>query len=185
MCAPAAPLIFDDFSPTNRLDETLLVSIWELGEAFGPVLTASLSKMCGRALFYHGENVLFCIFSVASAVSSNMEMLIVFPFFNGIAVASVVLNPSIIGDMFITEQRGSAMSIMTLAPLLGPVLGPVAGGYISKSIGWRWLFWLAAIFAAAIEIGFVLFFPGNVQSSNFATQGDDYEERDWRPVVAV
>ena len=68
MCAPAAPLIFNDFSPTNRLDETLLVSIWKLGEAFGPVLIAPLSKMCGRALIYHGANMLFCIFSVASAV---------------------------------------------------------------------------------------------------------------------
>ena len=114
--------------------------------------------MYGRAPVYHGANILFCIFSLASGVSSNMNMLVAFRFFNGIAVASVVLNPSIIGDMFITEQRGSAMSIMTLAPLLGPVLGPVAGGYISQSIGWRWLFWLAAIFAAAIEIGFAFFF---------------------------
>ena len=158
MCAPAAPLILKDLSSRNQIDETLLVSIWELGEAFGPLLIAPLSEMYGRAPVYHGANVLFCIFSVASAVSSSMDMLIVFRFFNGIAVASVVLNPSIIGDMFITEQRSSAMSILTLAPLLGPVLGPVTGGYISKSIGWRWLFWLAAIFAAAIEIGFVFFF---------------------------
>ena len=157
-CAPAAPLILKDLSSSNQIDETLLVSIWEFGEAFGPLLIAPLSEMYGRAPLYHGANVLFCIFSVVSAVSSNMDMLIVFRFFNGIAVASVVLNPSIIGDMFITEQRGSAMSILTLAPLLGPVLGPVTGGYISKSIGWRWLFWLAAILAAAIEFGFAFFF---------------------------
>ena len=158
MCAPAAPLISKNFSSVSQLDQTLLVSIWELGEAFGPLLIAPLSEMFGRAPVYHAANILFCVFSIASAVSSNMNMLIAFRFFNGIAVASVVLNPSIIGDIFITEQRGSAMSIMTLAPLLGPVLGPVAGGYISQSIGWRWLFWLAAIFAAAIEIGLALFF---------------------------
>lgn len=46
-------------------------------------------------------------------------MLIAFRFFNGIAVASVVLNPSIVGDMFIVEERGNAMSILTVAPLLG------------------------------------------------------------------
>lgn len=158
MCAPAAPLILKDFSSTDRLYETLLVSIWEMGEAFGPLLIAPLSEMYGRAPVYHSANVLFCIFSAASALSKDLNMLIVFRFFNGITVASVVLNPSIIGDMFITEQRGSAMSILTLAPLLGPVLGPVIGGYLSQSIGWRWLFWLAAIVAAAIEIVFAFFF---------------------------
>lgn len=158
MCAPAAPLILRDFSSTDQLYETLLVSIWELGEAFGPLLIAPVSEMYGRAPVYHSANVLFCNFSIASALSKNLNMLIVFRFFNGITVAFVVLNPSIIGDMIITEQRGSAMSILTLSPLLGPVLGPGTGGYVSQSIGWRWLFWLAAIFAAAIEIVFAFFF---------------------------
>lgn len=158
MCAPAAPLILKTFSSTDRINETLLVSIWELGEAFGPLLIAPLSEMFGRAPVYHSANMLFCIFSIATAVSSNVDMLIAFRFFNGVAVASIVLNPSIVGDMFVTEQRGNAMSIMTLGPLLGPVLGPVAGGYISQPIGWRWLFWLAAILAGAVEIGFGIWF---------------------------
>lgn len=85
-------------------------------------------------------------------------MLLVFRFFNGVDVASIVLNPSIFGDIFVAEQRGSAMLIVTLGPLLGPVLGPVAGGYISQSIGWSWLFWLTAILAAAVEIGFGILF---------------------------
>lgn len=40
---------------------------------------------------------------------------------------------------------------------LGPVLGPIIGGYIAQSITWRWVFWLAAILAGAIEAFFILF----------------------------
>ena len=138
--------------------QTLLVSIWELGEVFGPILIAPLSELVGRAPVYNGANILFCVMSLVSGFSSNMSMLIAFRFLNGIAVASVVLNPSIVGDMFIIEERGSAMSILALAPLLGPVLGPIAGGYLSQTIGWRWVLWLAALFAAVIEIAFAILF---------------------------
>lgn len=85
-------------------------------------------------------------------------MLIAFGFLAGLSVASVTLNPSIVGDLFIMEERGSAMAIMGLVTVLGPILGPVIGGYTSQRINWRWTFWLAAIMAAVLEIGFTLLF---------------------------
>jgi MFS family permease len=45
-------------------------------------------------------------------------------------------------DMFRVEQRGAAMAVWSLGPLLGPVIGPVAGGYLSAAKGWRWVFWV-------------------------------------------
>jgi MFS family permease len=39
------------------------------------------------------------------------------------------------------------MAIWSMGPLLGPVLGPVAGGFLVKAKGWRWVFWIIAIFA--------------------------------------
>ena len=96
--------------------------------------------------------------SLVSGFGSIMSMLIAFQFLNGIAVAFVVLNPSIVGDMVITEERGSAMSILVFAPLLGPVLGSVAGGYLSQTIGWRWVLWLTALSEAVIEIAFTILF---------------------------
>ncbi|KAF6224762.1 hypothetical protein HO133_009956 [Letharia lupina] len=158
MCAPAAPLILREFSSNNQLYQTLLVSIWELGEAFGPLFIAPLSEIYGRAPVYNAVNILFCIFSIAGAVSTNMHMFIAFRFLNGITVGAIVLNPCIVGDLFVTERRGNAMAIEGIAPLIGPVLGPVIGGYVSQAIGWRWLFWLAAIFAGVTEIGFLAFF---------------------------
>ncbi|CAD6576751.1 MAG: hypothetical protein ASARMPRED_007868 [Alectoria sarmentosa] len=158
MCAPAAPLILREFSSNNQLYQTLLVSIWELGEAFGPLFIAPLSEIYGRAPVYNAVNIFFCIFSIAGAVSTNIHMFIAFRFLNGITVGAIVLNPSIVGDLFVTEKRGNAMAIEGIAPLIGPVLGPVIGGYVSQAIGWRWLFWLAAIFAGVTEIGFLALF---------------------------
>jgi len=43
------------------------------------------------------------------------------------------------------EERGVAMSIWSFGPLWGPVLGPIAGGFLTQSIGWRWIFWVITI----------------------------------------
>lgn len=158
MCAPAAPLIIRDFGSSSQIKKTLIVSIWELGEACGPLLVGPMSEIFGRAPIYHIMNASFCVFSIACAVSRDTDMLIAFRFLNGFSVASIVLNPPIIGDLFVTEERGSAMSIMGLAPLLGPVLGPIVGGYLAQSIGWRWVFGLAAILAGVVECAFIVCF---------------------------
>ena len=158
MCAPANDLILSSFRSTNSLYATLIVSIWELGEAFGPLLIAPLSEMFGRVYVYNAANILFIICSVIAALSVNLDMLVAFRFFNGVAVASVVLNPSIIGDLFVQERRGKAMALINLPPLLGPVAGPIIGGYLARAKGWRWVFWFSTLVAGACECFFLAFF---------------------------
>lgn len=41
--------------------------------------------------------------------------------------------------MWHPEERGKAIAIYSLAPLLGPVIGPVCGGWISERSTWRWV----------------------------------------------
>jgi len=56
---------------------------------------------------------------------------------DGLAVATNVLVPAIIGDMFVSEQRGAAMSGIFLAPLFGGALGPAIASAVAASAGWR------------------------------------------------
>ncbi|KAI1649923.1 MFS multidrug transporter [Daldinia loculata] len=156
ICAPVAPQILAEFSETNDFYITFIVSVWELGEIFGPLIVAPLSELYGRLYIYHAGNILSIIFSAACALSTNIQMLVAFRFLNGLAVVSTALNPSIVGDLFRVEQRGSAMSIVGLATMLGPVVGPIIGGYLGGAVGWRWCFWLITILCGFLEIGFLL-----------------------------
>ena len=60
--------------------------------------------------------------------------------------------------MFIQEERGQAMSVMNLPPLLGPTLGPIIGGHLTSAKGWRWSFWLTAILASLGALSVLLIF---------------------------
>lgn len=157
ICAPAAPQILAEFHSNNALYSTLLVSIWEIGEIFGPLVIAPLSELYGRLVVYQTANLLFIIFSIAGALSVNINMLIAFRCLNGLTVASTTLNAGTVADMFILEQRGTAMAIMGFSPLIGVITGPIIGGYLTEAKGWRWTFWIVTIITGAIEAAFILF----------------------------
>lgn len=124
----------------DRTAAVLFVTIWELGEATGPLFLAPLSELYGRFVVYNIANCFFIAGIVLTALSQNIKLLIFARFLTGSAVAGSfadclsrnsgtdsrqanVLNPSIIGDMFPSETRGAAMSAVMLAPLVGGALG--------------------------------------------------------------
>ncbi|KAF3388089.1 hypothetical protein DPV78_012028 [Talaromyces pinophilus] len=150
---PAVPLILHEFNmSSDSLDSTLLVSIWDLGEVAGQFLVGPLSERYGRMPVFHAGNVFFILCSVAAALSTNMSMLVVFRFLNGVAVTSITLGPSMVGDVFQKEQRGTAMSITIAVPLMGPYIAPIVGGYVADALGWRWIIWLLAIIVAVVTV---------------------------------
>lgn len=69
------------------------------------------------------------------------------------SVAPLTIGAGSVSDMFRAENRGVAMSLWSVGPLLGPTVGPIAGGFLSDALGWRWIFW---VLAAAIGILSVL-----------------------------
>lgn len=159
---PVANIIVGDLdgsdSAASGSAAVLLVTIWELGEAAGPLFIAPLSEVYGRLPVMHTANVFFLALTVLSALSPTTTVLIVARALTGVAVASNVLSPAIVGDMFPSEQRGAAMSLVQLAPLTGGAVGPAVAGAISQTAGWRRSIWMSAGLAAACEVAFVLFF---------------------------
>lgn len=158
LCLPAAPQILRSFHTKNNLYITIIASIWELGEAVAALLTAPLSEIFGRAPVYNVTNTMFVVFSVASGLSTSPGMLIGFRFLNGMGDASISLNSSIAGDLFIQEERGLPIAILSFPPLIGPVVGPIIGGYLTEAGGWRWAFWFSAITGGVFELIFFFIF---------------------------
>ena len=112
MCAPAIPAILSEFHSESFAYQTLLVSIWELGEVVGPFLLASSSELYGRLPVYHFATMLFIVFSVACTTSTSLPILIAFRFLIGMTPPTGTLNSPIIADMFPKERRGHAISMV-------------------------------------------------------------------------
>lgn len=114
---------------------------------------APLSELYGRLMPYHITNVLFTIFTVGSALSPSIPALIVFRLLCGMEASAVLnLGGATVADLFIQEERGLAMAVWTFGPLLGPAIGPVLGGYVTETLGWRWVFWIVAILVSRYQV---------------------------------
>jgi multidrug resistance protein len=189
MFAPGVEGVLVEFHSTSITLASFVVSIYVLGYCIGPLFVAPLSEMYGRAPVYHVSNVLYLIFTVACAVSSSLPMLIVFRFFAG-AVGStpISIGGGTFGDLFRVEERGAAISIWAMGPLLGPVVGPVAGGFLAEAAGWRWIFWLItiavglyAILIAATERLANQLLGGNIDCHNVCVSPGDLRNHAAQP----
>ncbi|KAF2842930.1 MFS general substrate transporter [Patellaria atrata CBS 101060] len=150
--APGVPEVMEDFNTTDQQLATFVVSVYVLGFAFGPLVIAPLSEMYGRLPLYQATNALFVVFSIACAVSSSMDMLVVFRFFMGlVGSAPLTIGAGTINDLMPVERRGGATAIWAMGPLMGPVVAPIAGGYLTEAKGWRWVFWVIVIVSGGIN----------------------------------
>lgn len=142
-----------DGTPTaNQKSSVLMVTIWELGEAAGPLLVGPLSELFGRKVVLNTANSFFIAATVFAACSQSTHALIAARFLTGAAVSTNVLNPAIIGDIYLAEQRGSGLSLLFLAPMIGGAIGPAISGAIAETLGWRSVLWLAAALALSTQI---------------------------------
>lgn len=157
---PVASSIVEDLDGKHASSSTsaLLVTIWELGEAAGPLLIAPLSEVFGRYPVMNGCNIAFISATILAVSSQSSILFIAARMLTGLAVASNVLNPAIIGDMFESEKRGSAMSLIMLAPLIGGAIGPAISGAIAQTMGWRMILVIATGLAVLCELLFLTCF---------------------------
>ena len=145
----------------GRIDKSasvLLVTIWELGEAIGPLIQAPCSELFGRYPVYNLANVLFIGATLLAVLSQTVSLFISARFLTGLAVASNVLAPAIVADIFPSEQRGTAMSLIMFAPLTGGAIAPTIAGAIVQSSSWRNVLWMSIGLAGACELAFLTLF---------------------------
>jgi len=107
------------FNQGNPELESFVVSIYILGFVFGPLIVAPLSELYGRSYILHVTNVVFFVFNIACAQSTNLAMFIVFRFLVGLmACTPLTLGGGFIADLMTTEHRARALTIWTMGPLL-------------------------------------------------------------------
>ncbi|KAB8067138.1 major facilitator superfamily domain-containing protein [Aspergillus leporis] len=156
--APGVPEVLKEFHTDNSSIASLMISIYVMGSAVGPLILTPITEMSGRLPVTHGANILFMVAAIVCASSIDMSMLIVSRLVMGIASSvPVTVGGGFVADMMPMERRGTAMTIWTVGPLLGFVIGPIFGGYMVENIGWRWTIWLEAILGGFIVIASLVF----------------------------
>jgi len=133
----------------------LTLSSYLIGFALGQILYGPVSDRHGRRPVLIGALVLYCLASLACALSSSIEMLIVARFVQGVGGSGgIVLARAVVRDIFTGVRAGREMSLIGSVTGLAPVLAPIAGGALQSAFGWRAIF-ITLVVAGLIGITIV------------------------------
>lgn len=141
-----------DFDVSSTI-VNLSVAFYMLAMSIFPLWWSSFSETLGRRTIYLSSFFLNIVFSLCSGLSINITMLIVFRVLSGGAAASVqAVGAGTISDIWEARERGRAMGMFYLGPLMGPLIAPIVGGALVQGFGWRSTMWFLTCY------GIVVFF---------------------------
>lgn len=113
-------------------------------------IAGKLSDLYGRRPFYIAGLAVFMAGSIISGLAPNFWTLVAGRAVQGLGMGTLMpLSQTIIGDIVPPRFRGKYQGLMGAVFGISSIAGPLAGGFITDSIGWRWLFFVS------LPIGFV------------------------------
>ena len=75
-----------------------------------------------------------------------------------VGALSEVLVQMTVADVYFVHERGLMNTIYFWVATVGVTLSPLAGGFITSSQGWRWVWWWMAILFGVGLVAFVFFY---------------------------
>lgn len=150
------PLTTDMYLPSlpeiaRQLDAStaqaqLTVSAYLIGFAVGQIFYGPVSDRHGRKPVLVAAIALYCVASLACALSTSIEMLIVARAFQALGGSGgIVLTRAVVRDIYSGARAGRELSLIGSVMALAPVLAPIAGGLVQTGFGWRATFLILVI----------------------------------------
>ena len=147
MYLPSLPDIARQLAaPTAQVQ--LTISAYLFGFAIGQIFYGPVSDRHGRKPVLLAALGIYCVASLACALSTSIEMLIAARALQAVGGSGgIVLARAIVRDLYSGARAGRELSLIGSVMALAPVLAPIAGGALQTGFGWR------AIFFALVAAG--------------------------------
>ncbi|MDP8261374.1 MAG: sugar porter family MFS transporter [Candidatus Kappaea frigidicola] len=150
--------IKDKFGLTDFTEEMTVSSVL-LGAVIGAAISGVIADKFGRKKSIIVTAVIFSIAALGSAISANIDQLIICRLFIGVAIGiASFVAPLYISEISPPKIRGALVSFNQLMITCGIVLSYIADYLLSADAAWRWMFAFGAVPAIILGIG-MFFLP--------------------------
>jgi len=156
---PALPVMTADLM-TNTESMQLTLSVYMVGFALAQTFFGPISDRFGRKPTILIGTSVYLIASVACALATSVEQLIIFRLFQSIgAAAAPVVARAVVRDMFTREEAAKTYAVVTTVTAIAPVVAPILGGVIVVWLGWRANFWVLTGFGTTAMLLVIFLLP--------------------------
>src|SRR5262249_8255436 len=114
------------------LTSTIMTPIW-----------GKMADLTGRRPAFFGGMGLFLVGSALSGAAHSMAQLVAFRAFQGLGAGALFpVGMTIVADLLPLEKRAKMIGLFSGMWGVASLFGPQAGGYLTDSLSWRWVFYI-------------------------------------------
>jgi EmrB/QacA subfamily drug resistance transporter len=137
--ATALPEIARDLRSFGDL--SWVVTAYLLSTTVTVPLYGKLSDLYGRRRLFVVSISLFLLGSALCGAAQSMGELIAFRALQGVGAGGLIpLSQAAVADLFSARERGRYQGYIGAAWATAAIVGPLAGGTLTDSVSWRWIF---------------------------------------------
>lgn len=148
---PALGQIAHDLDVTDPNRRQLVIGVFLMAAGFGSLVPGSLADRYGRRPVLLWCLGLYIVFSLACALVTSFDMLLVLRACQAMGSGGLAVLPgAIIRDRLSGDRMARMMSMISMTFLLVPILAPTVGQFVLLFAGWRYIFVFLAFMAAIV-----------------------------------
>jgi MFS transporter, DHA2 family, multidrug resistance protein len=137
-----------------------IITSFLVSNAIGVGATGWFSVRFGRKRVFLTAVTGFTLSSMLCATATTLDQLVLYRILQGVLSAPILpLSQAIMLDTYPRERHSFAITIWSMAMILGPVLGPSVGAILTEEYSWRAIFYINIPFGALGLIGCLLTVP--------------------------
>lgn len=163
MYLPGFPAIAKDLNTSVDAVSYTLASFF-VGVCLGQLISGPLLDRFGRKRPLYIGMALYILASIGCAVSTSVEVLIVFRLFQALGGCVTMVAPrAIIRDLFPVEESAKIFSMMILILGVSPILAPTVGSFLIEDFGWQSVFLVLGAISLLVLLAVVFLMPESKQ----------------------
>ncbi len=114
-----------------------------IASAVAMPITGWLADRIGSRRLFLISVALFVLASMLCGLAQNLEEMVIFRALQGIGGAFIApLSQSSLLDTTRPSRQPQMIALWGMGIMIGPILGPVLGGWLTETMGWRWVFFV-------------------------------------------
>lgn len=136
---------------------------------FGSFLLAAgiAADATGRKLIFVTGAALFCLSSIISCITNSLLMSGALRSLQGLAAAMLLASGSaLLAQLYTGAGRTRMFSLLGTVFGAGLAFGPLVVGFITASLGWRWVYIIFAALSGCVLLAGMTFLPQSMESES-------------------
>lgn len=141
-----------------------IITSFLVSNAIGVAATGWFSVRFGRKFVFLVSIGGFTLSSMLCASATTLDQIVIYRILQGLLSAPILpLSQAIMLDTYPRERHSFAITIWSIAMILGPVFGPSVGAYLTEEYSWRAIFYINIPFGVLGLLGCLFTLPETVK----------------------